>query len=132
MSKFLYSLITSFNIWFELYFIPRIRSGRLACARQKERRLVFSTGSPYRDFLLDAPFLTWRTRLPPIRTASEVPVKIIIQPLQRTPLYQKLAKKVEELLLLGMSFRAIGRSLGVSKRTVIRTYKYINRPFKVK
>ena len=26
----------------------------------KERRLVFSTGSPYRGFLLDAPFLTWR------------------------------------------------------------------------
>ncbi len=72
----------------------------------------------------------WRTRLQPIRTASEVPVKIIIQPLQRTPLYQKLAKKVEELLLLGMSFRAIGRSLGVNKRTVMRAYKYINRPLR--
>ena len=66
----------------------------------------------------------------PIRTASEVPVKIIIQPLQRIPLYQRLAKKVEELLLLGMSFRAIARSLGINKRTVMRAYKYIKRPSK--
>ena len=61
-----------------------------------------------------APFLNWRTRLQPIRTTSEAQVKIIIQPLQRIPLYQKLAKKVEELLLLGMSFRAIAKSLGVN------------------
>ena len=64
----------------------------------------------------------------PIRTASEIQVTIIIQPLHRSPLYQKLTKKVEELLLLGMSFRSIGRSLCVNKRTVIRAYKYINRP----
>jgi len=70
----------------------------------------------------------WRTRLQPIRTASEIQVKIIIKPIDRIPLYQRLAKKVEELLLLGMSFRAIGRSLNVSKRTIMRAYNYTNRP----
>jgi hypothetical protein len=90
--------------------------------------LNFPTEGTFRLFLKDAPFPNWRTRLQPIRTAGEIQVKIIIQPLQRTPLYQKLAKKVEELLLLGMSFRAIGRSLGVNKRTVMRAYKYIKKP----
>jgi hypothetical protein len=33
----------------------------------KERRLVFSTGSPYRGFLLDAPYLTWRCSCDEIR-----------------------------------------------------------------
>lgn len=69
-----------------------------------------------------------RTRLQPIRTASEVQVKIIIRPIQEIPLYQKLSQKVEKLFLLGMSFRSIGRSLGVSKRTILRAYQYINRP----
>jgi len=69
-----------------------------------------------------------RTRLQPIRTASEIQIKIVIESIQRTPLYQKLAQKIEELLLLGMSFRAIARSLGVNRRTIIRAYEYINRP----
>jgi transposase-like protein len=70
-------------------------------------------------------------RLQPIRTASEVPVKIILQPLERIPLYQKLVKKVEELLLLEISFRAIGRIIDVNKITVMRTYKYINERYVV-
>jgi DNA invertase Pin-like site-specific DNA recombinase len=69
----------------------------------------------------------WRTRLQPIRTAAEIPVKIIIKPLKQTPLYQKLAKKTEELYLLDMPLRAIARSLGVNRRTVMRALKFKNR-----
>ncbi len=89
------------------------------CLRARSRNALFWARSQNTLF--------WDLRLQPIRTASEVQAKIIIQPLQRTPLYQKLAKKVEELLLLGMAFRAIGRSLGVNKKTVMRAYKYTNR-----
>lgn len=71
--------------------------------------------------LLAAKFL--RTRMQPIRTASEIQVKIIINHIRRTPLYQRLAKKVEELSLLGMSFRAIARNLKVSKKTVINAHR---------
>ena len=48
----------------------------------------------------------------------------MIEPIQRTPLYQKLAQKIEELYLLGMSLRAIGRSLKVNRKTVKRALKY--------
>ncbi|MBU0709931.1 MAG: hypothetical protein KJ923_05320 [Candidatus Omnitrophica bacterium] len=65
-----------------------------------------------------------RTRLQPIRTASEIPVKIIIQSLQQTPLYQKIAKKVAELHLLAMTHKEIARSLKVSERTVLRAWKF--------
>ena len=60
----------------------------------------------------------------PIRTASEIQVKIIIQPLQRIPLYQKLTKKITELRLLGMPYKEIAKSLNVSKRTVSRACKF--------
>ncbi len=74
-----------------------------------------------------ANWLQWRTRLQPIRTASEIQVKIVIKPMQRTPLYQKLAQKIEELYLLKMSLRAISRNLKVNRRTVIRALKFKNR-----
>jgi len=112
-------------------FVYNIRESRLVMKYliMHRARGGAPTSPEHRSALLGQS-LTWRTRLQPIRTASEVSVKIIIQPLQRIPLYQKLAKKVEELLLLGMSFRAIGRSLGVNKRTVMRAYEYINRPLR--
>jgi len=66
----------------------------------------------------------WRTRLQPIRTASEVQVRIIIEPIQRTLLYQRLAKKVEELSLLGMSLRMIAKSLKISKKIVTNALLY--------
>ena len=59
----------------------------------------------------------------PIRTASEINANIIIQPLQQTPLYQKLAKKVAELRLLGMPCKNIAKSLKVSERTILRAWK---------
>lgn len=66
-----------------------------------------------------------RTRLQPIRTASEIQVKIMIEPLQRTPLYQKLAQKIEELNLLGMSSREIAKSLNINIKTVRKAYKLL-------
>ena len=60
----------------------------------------------------------------PIRTASEIHSKIIIQPLEQIPLYQKLAQKVKELHLLGMSYREITKALNINKKTAIKTYKY--------
>ena len=66
----------------------------------------------------------WRTRLQPIRTASEIHAKIIIQPLEQTPLYQKLAQKVKELHLLGMTYKEIAKALNINKKTAIRACKY--------
>jgi len=60
----------------------------------------------------------------PIRTASEIQVKIIIEPLQRTPLYQKLSKKITELRLLGMPCKDITKGLNISKGTVTKAYKF--------
>jgi len=70
-----------------------------------------------------------RARLQPMRTASEIQVKIIIQPLQRGPLYQKLAKKAEELALLGMSLRSIAKTLKISKKMTTNAYRYRKQNF---
>lgn len=59
----------------------------------------------------------------PIRTASEITANIIIQPLQRIPLYQKLAKKITELRLLGMTYKEIAKSLNVAEKAVIKACK---------
>jgi len=42
-------------------------------------------------------------------------------------LYQKLAQKIEELYLLGMSLRTIAKSLKVNRKTVLRALKLKNR-----
>jgi len=60
----------------------------------------------------------------PIRTASEISAKIIIQPLQRTPLYQRLAKKITELRLLGMPRKDIAKSLNISRGTITNACKF--------
>ena len=64
-----------------------------------------------------------RIRLQPIRIESEITVKIILQPDQRTPLYQKYSQKIKELSLLGMSLRAIAKNLKISKKTVMNGLK---------
>ena len=61
----------------------------------------------------------------PIRTASEIHAKIIIKPLERIPLYQKLAQKVKELHLLGMTYKEIAKSLGVSKNTIKKACNHL-------
>jgi hypothetical protein len=58
-----------------------------------------------------------RTRLQPIRTASEIHFKIIIEPLVRHFLYQKFEQKAKELHALGMSYYQIGNHLKISKKT---------------
>ena len=75
--------------------------------------------------LLDSPrFTNWRTRVQPIRTASEIIAQIKILPALRIPLYQKLAQKVEELVVLGIQLKAIAASLNVSLKTIVRARHY--------
>ncbi|MBF0123596.1 MAG: helix-turn-helix domain-containing protein [Candidatus Omnitrophica bacterium] len=45
-------------------------------------------------------------------------VKIIIEPLQSQPLYQRFIEKANELKALGMSQREIAQAIGISRRTV--------------
>lgn len=59
----------------------------------------------------------------PIRTASEITVNIVIQPLLKVPLYQKLAQKVTELRLLGMSYVQIAKALKIHKKTASKACK---------
>jgi len=56
----------------------------------------------------------WWTRLQPIRTAWEIAARISIKPTQQAPLYQRIAPKVTQLRLLGMSYNQIGQALHVS------------------
>lgn len=67
----------------------------------------------------------WWTRLRPIRTTAEIQAKIIIEPEIQIPVYQKLAVKVKQLRLLGMSFIAIGKSLGIDSKTAIKAWHYL-------
>jgi transposase-like protein len=62
--------------------------------------------------------------LQPIRTAAEIHAKIIIQPLEQIPLYQKLSQKVKELYLSGMPYRKIAKALNIDKKTAIKACKY--------
>ena len=64
----------------------------------------------------------------PIRTVSEIHAKIIIQPLERIPLYKKLVKKVQKLHLLGMSFHEIAKVLGIGKNTIRQAIRYKDNP----
>jgi hypothetical protein len=66
----------------------------------------------------------WWTRLQPIRTAGEVDLKIVIEPEIHIPVYQKLSDKVKQLHLLGMSFPAIAKSLGIDPKTTIKAYNF--------
>ena len=59
----------------------------------------------------------WRMRLQPIRTASIISSKIIIEPLMQPVLYQKFSQKAKELYALGMSYREIAKQLKISKKT---------------
>lgn len=47
-----------------------------------------------------------RTRHVPIRTASLINTKIIIEPINTQALYQRLSPKAKELRVLGMTFDA--------------------------
>ena len=60
----------------------------------------------------------------PIRTASEIAANIIIQPLERISLYQRLAKKIQELHTLGLLNKDIAQALKINKKTVRRALRY--------
>ena len=63
----------------------------------------------------------------PLATISEIPVKIIIEPTENIPLHQRLAPKIAELHLLGMSLRAISRSLEVNRQTILRALNHLRK-----
>jgi len=56
-------------------------------------------------------------RLPPIRTAAEVPLEVAVFSLDVFR-YQEIAAEARRMRRLGMSLRAIGRALGVDGKTV--------------
>jgi orotate phosphoribosyltransferase-like protein len=51
---------------------------------------------------------------------GDVVANIIIQPLQRIILYQKIERKVAELRLLGMTYKEIAKSLNVTRNTAMK------------
>jgi len=58
----------------------------------------------------------WRTRLPAIRTLTQVQLTSAI--VHQEPLYQKIAPEVSRLLKLKMSKNAIAKALGVSSKSL--------------
>ncbi len=60
----------------------------------------------------------WRTRWVPIRTLSLLSVKIKITIEEIMPLYKRLAPKIKELQILGMTNIEIARKLKISAKTV--------------
>ena len=69
----------------------------------------------------------WRTRLQPIRTATEINADIKIPPVHQFYLYQKLSKKATQLRLLGMTYGQIANSLEVNRKTATKACKYEGR-----
>ena len=65
-----------------------------------------------------------RTQLQPIRTTAQITASIKILPSKSFPLYQKLAQKVKELQLLGLSYKEIAKKLGISEGTIANACKY--------
>ena len=58
-----------------------------------------------------------------IRTASELEFNVVLTNNQAK--YQEIADKVVELRNLGMSYQAIGDSLGVNEKTVRNAYNFL-------
>ncbi len=70
-------------------------------------------------------WLKWRTRQGPIRTESLLSVKIKIPLNETIPIYQKLASKIKELKVLGMSHEEIASKLKINKKTVSKALNAI-------
>lgn len=64
--------------------------------------------------------LLQRTRSQRIRTASRLEVEAVLVEKRPEPVYQQIAPRVQQLRELGMTYDAIGRTLGVGVRTVAR------------
>ena len=55
---------------------------------------------------------------------GEISADIKILPKKKIPLYQKISLKAKQLLVLGMSYQQIAKSLNVGETTIIRACKY--------
>ncbi|MHB8280393.1 MAG: hypothetical protein ACYDIA_22500 [Candidatus Humimicrobiaceae bacterium] len=55
---------------------------------------------------------------------GEIFADIKILPKKQIPLYQKISLKAKQLLVLGMSYQQIAKSLNVGETTIIRACKY--------
>ncbi len=69
-------------------------------------------------------WLQWRTRSQPIRTLSLMPMMIKITLEQIVPLYKKLAPKIRELKVLGMTNIEIAKSLKLSEKTIRKALNF--------
>ena len=69
-------------------------------------------------------FEQWWARLHPIRTIGEITARIPIKSIQQVPLYQRIAPKVTQLRLLGMSYKQIGQALNVSPSLASKAYQF--------
>ena len=67
---------------------------------------------------------SWRTRMQPIRTISEISAHIKILPTRQIPLYQKISLKTKQLRTLGMSYQQIAKSSNVGETYIKRAYKH--------
>jgi hypothetical protein len=63
--------------------------------------------------------LRW-TRTQRIRTAASIPIEAVIIGGAEQPVYVRIADKAQHLRELGMSDRAIARTLGVSDKTAAK------------
>ena len=60
----------------------------------------------------------------PIRTISELAARIVI-PVNKQPiLYKMYAHKAKQLYILGMTYKAIGKSLKISQETARKACRY--------
>jgi hypothetical protein len=70
------------------------------------------------------PWQIWRTRVQPIRTASELDVRIMISVNKQAILYKTFAVKAKQLHMLGISYETIGRSLNIGQETARKACHY--------
>ena len=75
-------------------------------------------------------FIKKRTHLIPIRTASLITAKIIIEPIVTIALYKRFATRAKELHVLGLGYRRIAKALNVSVKTAKLACKFTTAPNK--
>lgn len=67
----------------------------------------------------------WWTQSQPIRTLAEMPINFALIETRRPFAYQAIAEKALTLYRLGMSATTIGRTLGVSDKTVTKAINLV-------
>ena len=69
-------------------------------------------------------FIGIRTRTLRIRAISQVEMSIKIPCHQSLPIYQILAKKIQKLKALGMTYKDIAFKLAINQKTVAKGLRY--------